>query len=306
MIYLGSDIKDIYVGQERIIRGYIGSELFYEYKSGGVLPTNCLCFTAEADSSSVTLNQVGTPTISKNLYYSLTGDDKNTYTCGTTISLNKGDKLYMWSDDSNAVSESKSIYKKFSTTGIISASGDVQSLMNGSDTVGECGYAYLFQNCKLASPPELSATTVGVNGYESLFAGSNITTAPKLPATNLSQSSYASMFNDTKITKAPELPATKLAKYCYQYMFYKCTTIESATLPATTLVSNCYKNMFSGCTKLNYIKAMFLTTPSTSYTGTWVYNVASSGTFVKNVDATWSVSGPNGIPSGWTVKTADS
>jgi hypothetical protein len=62
--------------------------------------------------------------------------------------------------------------------------------------------------------------------------------------------------------------------------------------------------MFSGCTKLNYIKAMFTTTPSTSYTSNWVKNVSSKGTFVKKSSATWDVTGVNGIPSGWTVQTA--
>jgi hypothetical protein len=38
---------------------------------------------------------------------------------------------------------------------------------------------------------------------------------------------------------------------------------------------------------------------------TWVKGVASSGTFVKNSAATWDVTGVNGIPSGWTVETAD-
>ena len=66
--------------------------------------------------------------------------------------------------------------------------------------------------------------------------------------------------------------------------------------------------MFYGCSKLNYIKAMFTTTPSGSlpyyYTYNWVSGVASSGTFVKNSAAQWDVSGVNGIPSGWTVQTA--
>ena len=62
--------------------------------------------------------------------------------------------------------------------------------------------------------------------------------------------------------------------------------------------------MFYGCTKLNYIKAMFTTRPSTSYTSNWVSGVAATGTFVKNSAATWNVTGVNGIPSGWTVTTA--
>jgi hypothetical protein len=60
--------------------------------------------------------------------------------------------------------------------------------------------------------------------------------------------------------------------------------------------------MFYGCTSLNYIKALFTTTPSDSYTQNWVNGVASSGTFVKNSNATWNVTGVDGIPTGWTVE----
>jgi len=72
------------------------------------------------------------------------------------------------------------------------------------------------------------------------------------------------------------------------------------------LADYCYSNMFRGCTNLNYIKAMFTTTPSASYTGNWVNGVASSGTFVKNSAASWNVTGNNGVPTGWTVQTASS
>lgn len=61
--------------------------------------------------------------------------------------------------------------------------------------------------------------------------------------------------------------------------------------------------MFQNCTSLNYIKAMFTTRPSTTYTNSWVTGVASTGTFVKNSVATWDVTGNNGIPTGWTVYT---
>jgi len=70
------------------------------------------------------------------------------------------------------------------------------------------------------------------------------------------------------------------------------------------LVNYCYNNMFKSCTSLNYIKAMFTTTPSTAYTSTWVSGVASRGTFVKNSAATWTTKGVHGIPTNWTVQTA--
>ncbi len=127
-----------------------------------------------------------------------------------------------------------------------------------------------------------------------------------LPATTLASYCYNSMFYGcTSLTVAPELPATTLANNCYNYMFSDCTGLTVAPeLPATTLASYCYNFIFSGCTNLAYIKAMFTTTPGSSYTSSWVKNVKGTGTFVKNSAATWDVTGNNGVPTGWTVETA--
>ena len=85
-------------------------------------------------------------------------------------------------------------------------------------------------------------------------------------------------------------------------MFGGCTSLENApVLPAMTLVADCYSYMFSKCSKLNYVKALFTTTPSSNYTRSWLNGVASSGTFVKNAAATWNVVGADGVPEGWTV-----
>jgi hypothetical protein len=131
----------------------------------------------------------------------------------------------------------------------------------------------------------------------------SLTTAPKLPATTLSVGCYSDMFYGcTSLTTAPELPATTLATQCYNYMFYGCTSLTTAPeLPATTLVTQCYNYMFYGCTSLNYVKAMFTTFPTTTYTKSWLGNVSSTGTFVKNTEATWNVSGPHGVPYGWNI-----
>ena len=132
-----------------------------------------------------------------------------------------------------------------------------------------------------------------------------LTTAPELPATTLAEGCYSGMFEDCYgLTTAPELPATTLAEGCYRFLFHGCSSLTIAPeLPATTLVDNCYFRMFNGCTNLNYIKALFRTTPDDTYTGEWVKGVASTGTFVKSKDATWDVTGVNGVPEGWTIFT---
>jgi hypothetical protein len=61
--------------------------------------------------------------------------------------------------------------------------------------------------------------------------------------------------------------------------------------------------MFYNCQNLKYIKALFVTTPSDSYTKRWVWGVPTRGTFVKNKSATWNVIGDNGAPRGWSIIT---
>lgn len=176
-------------------------------------------------------------------------------------------------------------------------------------TLDTACYFHMFYNCtSLTNAPSiLPATTLASNCYNSMFYGcTSLTTAPILPATTLAERCYCNMFDScTSLVYAPNLPATNLAEQCYQRMFGNCRSLTTAPdLPATKLAKYCYEDMFYGCSNLNYIKAMFTTTPSTSYTLNWVYGVASSGTFVKNKNATWSVTGVDGIPSGWTVQTA--
>ena len=202
---------------------------------------------------------------------------------------------------------------------------NAENLVLPATTLAQCCYMYMFDGCtSLVTAPKLPATTLARNCYCYMFQNTNI-----LPDTSnidfTSQTVLASggligLFGGTKVTDAdlmrilPKnsnnkycLPATTLADSCYSYMFLSCKNLTTAPeLPATTLVKNCYQYMFSGCSNLNYIKAMFTTKPAKTYTENWVQNVASSGTFVKNSAATWNVRGSHGIPTGWTVRTANS
>lgn len=196
-------------------------------------------------------------------------------------------------------------------------------------------YTSMFSKCKnLKSAPELPATTLANNCYENMFQECiSIETPPRLPATNLASGCYGGMFfHCSGLTTAPELPATTLVNNCYEDMFFNCTSLATAptTLPATTLapacyqqmfenctslleapilpatelVTDCYKYMFLGASNLHHITAMFLTTPSSTYMGSWVSGVASDGTFVGNCNAEWNPDnyrGVNGIPNGWDL-----
>ena len=175
-------------------------------------------------------------------------------------------------------------------------------------TLADSCYYGMFNYCSsLTEAPELPATTLAASCYCYMFYScTNLTSAPALPATTLAGSCYNAMFrNCNSLTSAPALPATTLATGCYAHMFRNCYYLTSAPeLPATALVSQCYNYMFHGCNSLGYIKALFTTTPSTSYTSNWVGNVAASGIFVKSSSASWNVRGNHGVPSGWTIQTA--
>ena len=167
-------------------------------------------------------------------------------------------------------------------------------------------YNRMFYTCSsLTTAPELPATTLASYCYDNMFYNCfSLTTAPELPALTLANYCYNGMFSSCiSLVNAPELPATTLEYACYNYMFYNCTNLTIAPeLPAITLAGYCYNGMFRGCSKLNYIKMLATDISVIECLTTWVQNVASTGTFIKNPEATWDVVGDSGVPSGWTVK----
>ena len=225
-------------------------------------------------------------------------------------SINKGSRMYI---SGRYISETKD---SFDIRGLCKLGGDLKSISyanNAKDitTLSVYGqYWYLFRDCTSIVEVESNllsyVDTLSKYCYDSMFYGcTSLVNAPELPAIELDLYCYSSMFYGcTSLVNAPELPAIELAGNCYSYMFNGCTSLVNAPeLPAIKLAGDCYSYMFNGCTKLNYIKALFTTIPSGSYTSNWVKGVASSGTFVKNKNATWDVRGVNGIPTGWTIKT---
>ena len=143
--------------------------------------------------------------------------------------------------------------------------------------------------------------------FANLFTGQPIVNASELllPATTLSMGCYSSMFMGCKLlTTAPALPATTLATSCYGGMFQGCTSLTTApALPATTLADNCYTAMCVGCSNLNYIKMLATDISASDCLDSWVGNVSSTGTFVKDPALSEETigRGDNGIPEGWTV-----
>lgn len=214
-------------------------------------------------------------------------------------------------------------YDNIRSTCRFNASGNVGSIMRGEEVEdweywGQSTYEidYLFygtstlvsaKNLYLDYSYQSNNSTFTCNGFGSFFYQcTSLTEIPTLPTT-LKSGCFSNMFAGcTSLASVPAnlLPATTLANNCYRAMFINTALTTAPELPATTLVTGCYNNMFERCSSLSYIKAMFTTTPSNTYTQNWVMNVSSTGTFVKNSAAQWNVTSNYGIPSGWTVETA--
>ena len=178
-----------------------------------------------------------------------------------------------------------SVYKYFfRDIGVIDAS----NVIFPAKKIPSYYYGYLFSGCEtlVYAPKKLYGIELSAMCYSSMFYGcTNLITTPELPATTLADGCYDTMFSDcTSLVNAPVLPAKYIAYSQYYY-------------------TSSYHELFSGCSNLNYVKCMMLTTPSNQTTFGWLAGVSPTGTFVKNSAATWTTTGPNGVPTGWTVQT---
>jgi hypothetical protein len=236
---------------------------------------------------------------------------------GLTVKLNKNTKSYEYCVDgdgnwktltANAATESINIGQTLSFRGNLTPS------VEGIGTFSISKKCNLKGNCMSILFGDNAADNYSLSGksrvfYSLFYNGANIVNVSDnfLPATTLASQCYEHMFTGcTSLTTAPELPATTLTSNCYYSMFRSCTSLTTAPeLPATTLASQCYNSMFRGCTKLNYIKMLATDISASDCLNAWVYNVASTGTFVKNPAMISLPTGTSGIPEGWTVVDAD-
>ena len=192
-------------------------------------------------------------------------DSGSTWTQGNSVSVSSGQKV-MWKGTMTPIASYPNYgIGFFSSSGRFIVEGNPMSLLFGDNFSGQT---------------DLSGKDYT---FAYLFDGCTTLTSVEnlvLPATTLSDGCYAFMFNGCRsLTTAPELLATTLAEYCYFCMF-------------------------NGCRSLNYIKCLATDVSVYLCTSNWVYNVSSSGTFVKNSSMTSWSSGNNGIPNGWTVQNA--
>lgn len=282
-----------------------------------------------------------TVSFSNPCYYCINGDGAWVQlSSGTqTPAISSGDKISFKS--TTLKPNSSSGIGTFTTNKRFNLEGNIMSMLFGDDAITSIsleGYPYafkfLFRSSKVVrvSKDFLPATTLSVDCYRGLFYECPyLVNSPDLPAMRMKDSCYRGMFYSCpSLVEVCELPAMELAENCYWSMYQFCTALisvqeqlpamelktscyssmyngcsilrEGPKLPALKLVSSCYTYLYKNCYRINRIHAMFLTSPSSTYTKEWVINVPSSGTFIKNVDASWNnIFGTSYIPNGWDV-----
>lgn len=269
---------------------------------GGEAPVkNYLKFTAIED---------GTFQYTKALEYSI--DNGNTWvslaSSTDTPTITAGSSILLRGTYTPAASGTNN----FTATGKFNASGNPKSVWAGDNfetarLPNGAFYRMFKNNTKIVDASELDmsfSTATTECCFEMFYGCSSLVSAPQLPATTINTQCYAHMFrNCTSLISAQYiLPATTTYRSCYEQMFRKCTQLTTAPiLPALSLAQSCYYYMFAESPKINYIKAMFTTIGNYSI-GQWVQGVSSSGTFVKNTNATWTNTGASGVPTGWTIE----
>lgn len=236
------------------------------------------------ESGTFTFTGYSTNTVSYSIDDGKTWTSLASATASPTISA--GDRI-MWKASGLRIDGDVGI-GTFSSTGNYNVSGNIMSLANGDDFIG--------------------VNTITAVQFRLLFNGSTkLINAENLilPATTLTNSCYRQLFQGcTGLITAPKLPATTLGINCYDYMFDGCTSLKTAPdIIASTFSSHCCRRMFYGCTSLNYIKCLATDISADYCTQNWVYDVASTGTFVKAASMSSWTTGTSGIPSGWTVRT---
>jgi len=243
---------------------------------------NPLTITAVEDNVNVKLIKgEGSPTVN-GLQYRTSDSNWQTYSVNTTNIPLSSNEYVEFRNTETELSKGLHDYVKFAITGQVNADGNVQSMLNYSDSVPSYGYYNLFNSC------------------------SGLLTAPELPATILTSGCYQQMFiGCSGLLVAPELPATELAEHCYISMFRRCVSLtEAPYLPASALVTYCYNNMFYDCISLSSVTVDFTSwgADGEHCTSDWLKNTALSGVFEGPANLLPTSNTSSRIPEHWYVK----
>lgn len=239
-------------------------------KISGAAKREFLCFTAKANGVTISLSNASLAG-TNNLGKSSDGISFTTWN-GSAVTLNNGDKLYVWNKGENL--SNYTTQAQFSISGgNVEVSGDAASMINFGEAKPYCFYKLFAGTGRslLTSLPEVSLTNTADHCYDNMFYGCNgAKTGPSsLPAENIASYAYNEMFNGcSQLETAPSIHAKSVGDYGCNNMFIQCVALKVAPeLPATTLNNSCYGGMFANCTGLVTITSTLpaLTIPTSAY-----------------------------------------
>ena len=234
-----------------------------------------------------------------------------TATSGTPLLLATLDRTHRVRVRLGDYTPSSTRYVTFSATDSYEAYGDLLTL-KGKTVVSSYDYYHLFYGSTtlthsrgLVMPSVAMATYCFANMFHGCTA---LVDASELPSMNLATYCYNAMYYRCTALKRAQriLPATKLKQYCYASMFNSSGLRTAPVLPAIALnpLYHCYENMLRD-SNVRWVKALFTTSPTTSYTANWVSGLPNNAScvFVKNENATWTTTGQHSVPARWTQYT---
>ena len=195
-------------------------------------------------------------------------------------------------------------------TGLVSVPSNMLPHTTPYDTNLNEPYYRMFKNCSsLITTPDFK------NGSMEMFMGcTSLRSVSSGAVANYPQ--VGEIFRGcTSLTTVPNsfIPENNnptmdvIAKGKYSGAFYGCTSLTTAPdLLCRRSYEYGYHHMFDGCTNLNFVRCMLVSAQGFSFTGAtdnWLRGVSATGTFVRNTEETGWLSGEDGIPTGWTVRT---
>lgn len=271
-----------------------------------------LTFTAVEANSTVTMQPLGSPSLTINLLYSLNGASWQPFAVNSTVVTlpNVGDTVKFKTDSYNyRFGSSTTVGYHFVMTGKIAASGPIGSIMDPYnpdvvDVLSTYAFANLFSGCSsLTEAPEINVrSTLAGTLYKMFISCDNLVNAPSLDSlSNTTTNACSYMFAYcSKLKTIPDLAVRPVRSYAH--MFRECTSLNEVTVSfISSGVAGC-TSMFNGCSNLSSVTASQLT----SWNGmtNWLSGVATSGEFYCK-HALPEQYGASYIPAGWNVNYLD-
>ena len=159
--------------------------------------TGYLSLRANEPGSTVKLRAVGTPETSGLMYRTNVNSDFVEYEIDTEITLaNAGSYVQFW-NTKEELSLGSSNFVRFEMTGSISASGNIQSMLNFSKETKKSCFENLFAGCTgLTQAPELPATILVEGCYSGMFGRCANLKSIKVRFTNWTLDDISPMFTE--------------------------------------------------------------------------------------------------------------